>query len=134
MQFKKITVKKDSLLLAYKLLYDLLLLLLLTFTGTLIAEGLLPGLVSSKISFSKLTLSLILTLALIVWLGKKLDITYSQIKINKSKILPLLVMLSFLLIGNSLLKFSFWENIIITLSTLFAFFLFFELFYSSEDQ
>lgn len=132
MQLKKILIDKNMLLLAYKLAYDSLLLLLFTFATILIAEGMLPGLVSSKIGFSKLTIALVLILAIIAYLGKKLNIDYDQTRINKSKILPALILFSFLLIGNSLLKFTFWENIVITLATLLVFFLLYEIIYTSE--
>jgi len=126
MQLKKITIDKNVFLLIYKLAYDLLLLLLVTFSAILVAEGLLPGLISSKISFSKITIALILVLAAIAYLGKNLNISYSPMT-NRKKVLPALVLFSFLLIGNSLLKFTFWENIIITITTLFIFFLIYEL-------
>ncbi|EKD46952.1 MAG: hypothetical protein ACD_67C00003G0004 [uncultured bacterium] len=134
MHLRKITIDKNILLVTYKLLHDALFLILLAFAGTLVADALLPGLITSKISFSKITLLLVLTVGAIVYLGKKLQITYPEKKLNKSKILPALILFSFLLIGNSLLKFTFWENIVITLVTLFIFFLFFELIFSSEEK
>lgn len=130
---KKIHIDKDVLLIAYKLLHDALLLVLLAFLATLVADALLPGLITSKVSFSKITLILVITVSLIIYLGKTLSISYSQIKINKNKILPALILFSFLLIGNSMLKFPFWENIIITLVTLLIFFLLYELIFSSEE-
>jgi len=132
MNLKNIRIDKSVLFLSYKLLYDFLALLLFTFMGMLTAEGLLPGLVSSKISFSKMTITIFLTLALIAYLGKNLNITYDKVRINKNKILPVLILFSFLLIGNSLLKFTLWENFIITLVTLFVFFLLYELIFTSE--
>lgn len=130
---KKIHIDKDVLLIAYKLLHDALLLVLLAFLATLVADALLPGLITSKVSFSKITLILVITVSLIIYLGKTLSISYPQIKINKNKILPALILFSFLLIGNSMLKFPFWENIIITLVTLLIFFLLYELIFSSEE-
>lgn len=132
MQIKKFLADKSIWRLSYKLTYDLLALLLLTFTAILVTEGMLPGLVSSKISFSKITIVISLVLILIAYLGKKLNITYAQTRINKGKVLPILILFSFLLIGNSLLKFTFWENVIITLATLFIFFLLYELIFSHE--
>lgn len=134
MKFEKITIKKDTILIAYKLLHDLLALLLFTFTATLVAEGLLPGLVSSKISFSKMTITLFGVLAAIAYLGKNLNITYDTVKINKNKNLPLIILLSFLLIGNSMLKFTLWENILITLVTLFIFSQLYEIIFAPEDK
>jgi hypothetical protein len=99
----------------------------------LVAEGLLPGLISSKISFSKITILLIIIFTLITYLGKNLGITYEKLKINNNKLLPFIIISSFLLIGNSLLKFTFWENSIITITTLFIFFLFYEIIFSSKE-
>jgi uncharacterized membrane protein len=132
MNLKIITINKDAILIAYKLLHDFLALLLFTFAATLVAEGLLPGLISSKISFSKMTISIFLVLALIAYLGKNLNITYSRIKKSKNKYMPMIVFLSFLLIGNSLLKFSLWENILITLITLFIFSQLYDLLFSEK--
>lgn len=134
MQLKKIITNKNNWLLAYKLSHDLLLLLLLTFGATLAAESMLPGLVSSKISFSKITIALFLVLTLIAYLGKKLNITYSKTKTSKNKILPIIILFSFLLIGGSLLKFTLWENFIITLVTLFVFLLLYEFIFSADEK
>ncbi len=134
MQIKNFHITKNSLLITYKLSYDLLLLLLLTFAVTLIAESLLPGLISSKISLTKLSFAIFLILSLIIYLGKNFGISYEISKINKNKILPPLILFSFLLIGSSLLKFTLWENIIITITTLFVFFLFYELIFIDKEK
>jgi hypothetical protein len=131
---KKITIDKNILLLTYKLLHDVLFLVLLSFMGILFADALLPGLITSKISFSKITIFLVLVMGATIFLGKYLEISYDKVRINKSKILPALLLFAFLLIGNSLLKFTFWENIIITLVTLFIFYLFYELIFSSDEK
>lgn len=131
---KKISIHKDNFLLAYKLLHDALLLALLTFGGILMADGLLPGLVTSKIGFSKIIVATVLILAAIAYLGENLGIHHEQAKLHKNKILPALVLFSFLLIGNAMLKFNFWENIIITLTTLFIFFLLYELIFAQEAE
>ncbi|KKP96325.1 MAG: hypothetical protein US25_C0074G0003 [Candidatus Moranbacteria bacterium GW2011_GWE1_36_7] len=131
---RKITIEKNSLLIAYKLLHDLLLLMLVSFAGFLVIEGLLPGLLTSKISFSKIVIGIIIILASIVYLGKNFNITYQQAKIHTSKMLSGLVLFSFLLIGNSMLKFNFWENLVITLATLLILFLFYELIFSSKNK
>ena len=134
MRLKNISISKNTFILMYKLFYDALSLALLSFAGVLVAEGLLPGLITSKISISKILIAIILILSVIIYLGKNLDITYDQPKINKNKILSSLVLFSFLLIGNSMLKFSLWENIIITLSTLLFFFLFYELLFTGKPE
>lgn len=125
--------QKNTLLLAYKLLHDALFLLLIYFLGMLIAEGALPGVVSSHLSFTRVVIAILLILLLIISIGKKLQITYEAPIIKKNRLLPALVLLAFLLLGNSLLKFAFWENIIITLSTLFLFFLFYQIIFNPKN-
>lgn len=132
MKIPQIKITHNSLLVSYKLLHDAMFLILLTFAGLLFSDALLPGLVTSKISFTKITLLLVLVMTLTGFLGKKLGISYPQAKANKSRLLPMLVLFSFLLIGNSLLKFTLWQNIVITLATLFIFFLFYELIFHHE--
>lgn len=133
MRMRKITISKYTFLIAYKLLHDAMLLALITFAGVLTADALLPGFVTSKISFSKIALTLIVIASMIVYLGKQLGIAYKESQKLKGKILPALIIFSFLLIGNSLLKFTLWENIVITVATLFVFFLLYELIFSSEE-
>lgn len=126
-------INSSNLLIAYKLLHDLLALLLLTIAGIFVLDGLLPGLASSRISFGKIFLLLLANIYFIIFLGEKLQINYPTKKINKHKILPFLILFAFLIIGNSLLLFTLWQNIIITLVTLFIFYLFHELFFISKD-
>lgn len=124
---KTMHISKNSFLIVYKLLHDALLLTLLTFTAMLVGEGLIPGFVSARISFSKVFIVIVLITSAIVWLGKKLDLIYHAPIMKNNKLLPLLVLFSFLLIGNSMLHFALWANIIITLTTLFILFLLYEL-------
>ncbi|EKE24913.1 MAG: hypothetical protein ACD_5C00357G0001 [uncultured bacterium] len=124
---KKLHISKNSFIIIYKLLHDALFLALGTFTVMLIGEGLIPGFVSARISFSKVFISITLLLLAIIWLGKNLGITYELPKIKGNKLLPFLVLFSFLLIGNSMLHFALWANIIISLTTLLIFFLLYEL-------
>lgn len=127
---RKISFTKNSYLIAYKLLHDALMLALVTFSLMLIGEGLIPGFVSARLSFSKMVIAIILILSAIVWIGKVLGITYDAPKIKGNKILPILVLAAFLLIGNSMLHFQLWANIIITLTILFIFFLIYELIFT----
>jgi hypothetical protein len=131
--FKLPPVTKNMLLITYKLLYDALLLLLVSFIAMLVAEGALPGLVSSHISFSKIILVIFLVLGGIIFIGSKFHLIYEKPDIKKNKLLPVLILFTFLLIGNSLLKFALWENMIITLATLFFFFLFYQLIFGSKN-
>lgn len=124
---KKIIINKETYLITYKILHDCLLLAIATFSAMLIGEGLLPGFVSSRISFSNVAIVMTLIIITIAWLGAKLNITYTPPKLKSNKLLPFLVLSAFLLIGNSMLRFELWSNIIITLSFLFIFFLIYQL-------
>lgn len=126
--------QKNNAMIAYKLLHDTLLLLLLFFVAILTAEGALPGLVSSHISLASLAVIILIILGAIISIGRNFQISYGRPDIKKNRLLPVLVLFAFLLIGNSLLKFAFWENIIITLTTLFLFFLFYQIIFSSENK
>ncbi|NTW27496.1 MAG: hypothetical protein HGA36_04185 [Candidatus Moranbacteria bacterium] len=134
MSIKKIAIDKNTFLLVYKLLYDALFLALFGFASVLVAESILPGLITSKISLLKIIITIVTILIPLLYLGKNLDITYREINIHKNKTLPIFVLFSFLLIGNSLLKFSLWENFVITLATLFVFFLLYELIFTAEAE
>jgi hypothetical protein len=125
---KKIPTNRNFQILVYKLLHDVLYVLLFSFTIILIAEGLLPGIITSHIGLLKLVVLLIVTFASILALGKKLGFTYQKtVSFKKSKVLPIAIIFLFLLIGNSLLRFALWENIFITISTLFVFIFFYQL-------
>jgi len=132
MRMPKIHLSKNILLITYKLLHDALLLFLISFVGMLIAEGLLPGLVSAHLSLAKVAIAIIIILIAIVGIGSKFQITYEVPIFRKNKLLPILTMAAFLLIGNSLLKFAFWENMVITTLTLIIFFLIYSLIFPAK--
>jgi hypothetical protein len=126
------TISQDTFIVIYKLLHDALLLLLASFAAMLIAEGALPGIISEHISLARFAVVILAVLGAIVWIGKKFQITYEKPAIKKNRLLPVLILLAFLLIGNSLLKFALWENMFITLATLFLFFLLYQVIFESE--
>ncbi len=123
---------KSVFVISYKLLHDALFLLLISFIAMLIAEGVLPGIISSHISLTKVALAIFLIIGATIFIGKNLNIAYQNLAIKKNKLLPVLILLAFLLVGNSLMKFAFWENIIITLVILFLFFLFYQLIFEND--
>jgi len=125
-------IDRSAFIIMYKLLHDALFLLLISFITLLVAEGALPGLVSSHISLSKVALAIFLTLGCTIFIGKNLKIIYDKPAIKKNRLLPALIFLAFLLIGNSLLKFALWENIAITLVVLLLFFLFYRIIFENE--
>ncbi|GBE16728.1 hypothetical protein BMS3Abin15_00550 [bacterium BMS3Abin15] len=116
----------------YKLLNETLLLLLLIYGLILIAEGVIPGFVTSHLSFMELTLVIFANLGAIIYLGKKNDFLYADFDIKHSKMIFVLVALSFLLIGNSLLKFNLLENLVITLVSLSIFYYFYKIIFMEK--
>ncbi|MEI7620978.1 MAG: hypothetical protein WCJ51_00420 [Candidatus Moraniibacteriota bacterium] len=129
---KRLANNKNFLTLLYKLLHDCLFILLFSFAGVLIVEGLLPGLATSHLSLAKLAIVLVGVILGIVSLGKKLEITYPKTRLSKSRLLPLLIIVSFLLTSNSLLRFALWQNILITILSLCFFLLFYHLLFANE--
>lgn len=134
--FKKIRLKLNSKqfsILAYKLLHDSLIWLLISFFMALLLEAVLPGMVSQNKGFLIISFLIFANFWVISYFGKKLDV--SLIKSEKNHLFPLVILFSFLLIGNSLLKFSLWQNILITSATLLIFFfLFHNIFPNHSDR
>ena len=94
---------KNKLLIIYKLLADLLFLLLLFFSLVLIADGLIPGIVSSHISFLKIVLLITLNLGALYFVGSVAEISLNEERPNK-KTIVFIAMLALLLVSNGLLK------------------------------
>jgi hypothetical protein len=115
----QLQITKNKYIIAYKLLADLLFLLMLFFAVMLIVEGLLPGLVSSHISFSRIIFLLVFNIFAIYFVGSFSKINPSSQKSNK-KITIFLVILSVILILNSLLKLNIVLALIILLATLLS--------------
>lgn len=133
MKIPKLFTNHQFQLVAYKLLNDLLLLQLLFFTGMLVAEGILPGFMSAYISLAKLALLVFANLLAVIMLGKKLSLAFRYGSIHKNKLVPFFVIFAFLLLGNSMLRFELWENLVITVSTIVIFFLFYQLVFFSKE-
>ena len=128
----KIFFTKDALLIIYKLLHDVLFLLLFSFLGIIVAEGALPGLITSHIGLAKIAIAIVLVLGIIVLIGSRFQIIYEKPGLRKNKLLPAFILFSFILIGNSLLKFALWENMIITVVTILVFLLLYQLIFSEK--
>jgi uncharacterized membrane protein YhaH (DUF805 family) len=75
--------QKNNAMIAYKLLHDTLLLLLLFFVAILTAEGALPGLVSSHISLASLAVIILIILGAIISIGRNFQISYGRPDIKK---------------------------------------------------
>lgn len=105
----------------HKIFNDILVLLLISCAMLLVAEGILPGLVSSYLSFTKLTILVFALLGIIIYLGKLNEINF-EFKNKKTALLGSLIIFAVTLIVNSLLKFTWFEIAIITIASIFLLF------------
>ena len=99
-------ISENALAIIYKLLHDALFLLLASFIVMLVAEGAIPGIISAHLSLARVAVVIFLVIGAIVWIGNGLQITYKSPALKKNRLLPVLILLAFVLIGNSLLKFA----------------------------
>lgn len=99
----KIKINKNILTITYKILNDLLFLILVFFVLMLIVEGLVPTTVSRHISFLQIIFFSTFNILAIYIVGSFSHINTLEQKLNK-KITVFLAILSTLLIFNSLLK------------------------------
>lgn len=97
----------------YRIFNDILVLFLLSYAMLLVAEEIMPGLVSAYLSFTRLTLLVFAVLGSIIFLGKLNNIIF-ELKNKKTALFCGLIAFSILLIINSLLKFTWWEIGVIT--------------------
>lgn len=119
--------KRYRFVIFYKILHDTLFLLLAVFSAALLADGAIPGFFSSHLSFTKIIMLIFANISAIIFIARKagLSATYREIKNNK--LIIGLTIFSFLLIFNSLLKFNWLENIIITLVSFIILFYFYKI-------
>lgn len=101
-----------KIIILYKLLNDSLLVLLTFFLLTMLAEGVLPGVVSSHIGLYKIVVAIILNVLAITSIGK--IIKAPEKNTNKKIVWPLFFICA-LLLFNSLLKLNIYLNIFILL-------------------
>lgn len=94
---------KNKLLITYKLLSDLLFLLLIFFALAMVADGLIAGIVSTHISFLKIIFLITLDLFALYVISQVADIEITTSLPNK-KTTIFLVILAAILIFNSLFK------------------------------
>jgi len=98
--FNKISWNK--LLIAYKLLNDALFILVIFFVLAMLAEGLLPGIVSSHLGLYKIMVVILVDIAVINYFSAKLRIGTTKFSRKKTAFMLLLVLTA--LLFNSLLK------------------------------
>lgn len=109
-------------ILFYKLLTNILIALLVMWFFAILGESFLPGFISTNISFLKLTLLISAIIFSIHLVSEKIE----KPTANKSELSKptLFITIFFLIIisGLALLKFSYFSNIVITLTTLLILF------------
>lgn len=111
--------KKQLEFLGYKLLNDILFLWSAVFLGLLIAEGAVPGYFSAYLSFTKMVIVFFIIFSLIVWLGRRNEITFEILEeknLLKNKAILFLLIVSLGLIVNSLRGLGLIETIISSLA------------------
>lgn len=109
--FRKVNFEKNKILLVYKLLADALFLLLVFFVLSLIAEGVLPGIVSDHIGLYKIAFLIIVTSLALTYLGKITEIKLREQPDKKTAFA--LLFIAALLIFNSLIKINILLNLVI---------------------
>ena len=125
---RQLALAKNKLLILYKLLGDLLFLLLAFFSLALIADGLLSGLVSSHISFLKIICLITLKHNALYAVGRAADVKITEDRGNR-KTTIFLVLLAALLIGNSLFQLNHYLALFILAITLLCSFFLYRLFF-----
>jgi hypothetical protein len=108
-----------NLTILYKLLNDLLFLEIIFFLLALIGEGLLPGVVTAHVGFSKIIIFCGITILAIYFSAIETEIEISRPKINK-KAAFLLILLLVIFLFASLIKISLILNIILSFSVVIA--------------
>lgn len=98
----QLSLDKNQKIIAYKLLHDLLFVILFFFFFALLGEGMLPGIVASHIGLYKIAIGILAIVVAIEFLAQDLGLRVEQ-KMSKKTAIPLLVVLAALVI-NSLLR------------------------------
>ncbi len=121
---------RQLLFVAHKLSYDILFLTTISLICAIFLEAMLPGIVSQKNGFLAIFFVLFLSIFTVSKTGEKLEIN-SDAKQN-NRLMPIILVISFILIGNSLLKFSLWGNLVITTLTIFIFFIIYHIIFPEK--
>ncbi len=116
----------------YKILNDILVLLLISYAMLLVSEGIMPGLVGAYLSFTKLTLLVFAIMGARIYLGKLNKISF-ELENKKTVLFYSLIIFSIILIINSLLKFTWIEIGIITIASLFLLYFLYNNFFIEKN-
>jgi len=123
---KKIKFSENSKALIYKLANDIALVLIIFFLFALLAETVLPGMVSGRRGFEIIIPLLVLDIILIAYLAKNLGLNLGKEK-NKKAIYTLLFF-GMLIVLSSLIKFTWWLMLPIILISGIVFYFLYQLF------
>lgn len=110
--WEKLQLNKNHLLIAYKILNDVLFVGLVFFFLALVAEGLLPGIITAHVGFPKIIIFILVDLMAISALASAAQIKIESRKQNKKAAFALLFVL-LLLIFNSLIKLNIFLSVFI---------------------
>lgn len=117
----------------YKLLNDVLFLMLLSFGAMLLSEAALPGILSDHISFTKLILAIFLVFGLIIYLREKIKkaeiAEIPDSKPEKKTYAYFLTAFIFVLLIFSIRHFNWAILAVIIITTLFLLYYLFEIFF-----
>ncbi len=116
----KFKLSSTSWKIIYKLLNDLLFVLLIFLGFSLLTDGLITGLITKHISFLKIVLLIALDLIAIYKIGNLINISFQKQKRTflKNKTTIFLAVMITLLIFNSLIKLTLWLNFFVLSITL----------------
>jgi len=117
----------------YKMLNDILALLFVSFAMLLLSEGMMPGLISAHLSFTRLILIIFAVLGMIVYLGKINGIGF-EMNNKKTALLYGFIIFAVILIINSMLKFDWWEIAIIAITSIFLLFYLYKNFLAESES
>lgn len=117
--FQKIPKTRELWIVGYALSRDALIVALAIFPLLLIVEGVLPGFLSAHISIGQFAIATSLLALVNAFLAEKLGLSFAPLKIRHNKLIPPLATFALLLLGNAMLKFALWENLLIAATTIF---------------
>ncbi|MFC1608689.1 hypothetical protein ACFL3M_00725 [Patescibacteria group bacterium] len=116
--------KKLNTTLVYKILIDVLILSLISFSLLLLAETILPQIIITHVSFLKLFSLVIFLLILTIYIGKKHEIEY-KLELKKTNTTTVLGLLFFaIIIFISLRNFSLTPKLIISATSTYIIWIF----------
>ncbi|MDD3498010.1 MAG: hypothetical protein PHH24_00700 [Candidatus Moranbacteria bacterium] len=115
---------KNKKLLIYKILEIIIFLAFFVWSAALLAESILPGLISAHLSFLRLAIFSLILIVMLSALGKILGLSF-DLKIKKWHC-AIAAIFGIIIISLSLIKFHWSEIIIITTTSLFIIYYFFK--------